>query len=76
MLLQEISQILTTIGNISVSQEEQILKTIINISTSQVTIEEQRIHEQLPQEGDLEAFSSHPCKYVEETKETWTMFDG
>jgi hypothetical protein len=67
---------LTTIGNIFASQEEKILTTIINISTSQEVIEEKRIHEHLPQEEDLEVFSSYHCKHLEENKDPWETFDG
>jgi hypothetical protein len=56
MLLQEISQILITIGNISASQEEQILIEIKNIFASQEAIEEKRIHEKLPQEEISRSF--------------------
>ena len=45
MLLQEILQILTTVGNISASQEEKILIEIKNISASQEVIEEDEFHE-------------------------------
>lgn len=44
MLLQEISQILVTVG-ISTSQEEKILTTIKNISTLREVIKGEEFHE-------------------------------
>jgi hypothetical protein len=38
-------------------------------------IEEQNSHEPHPQE-DIEALFDHPFQIVEETKESWTTFDG
>jgi hypothetical protein len=75
MTLQGISQILTRIGNIFASQEEQILANIKIISSSQGEREEKGIHEK-HQEEDLEDFSDHPCRFIENTKESWETING
>jgi len=49
--------------------------TTRDIYASQEAIEEQRIHEKLPQE-DPKVFLSHPCKKAKEIKEPWTTFNG
>jgi hypothetical protein len=64
MILQEISQILAAVGNISASQEEKILTTFRNIPALWEVIEDQKFHEK-HQEEDLE-----------EIKQPWKTFDG
>jgi hypothetical protein len=71
MLLQEISQILATTGNIYASQEEKILTTFKNIPALQ-EIEDQKFHEK---QGDLEVFPDSPYESREEIKNPWTTFD-
>lgn len=70
---QELSQILAVVG-MSTSQEEQIFIVSYNLSASREVIEEKQFHEPNLQQGDLEF--DHPCHFVEETKESWTTFDG
>jgi hypothetical protein len=72
--LEELSQILPTAG-ISASQEEKILTIVKNLVAYPDIIEEQEFHEPHPQEY-LEASSNHLCQPVEETKKSWTTFDG
>jgi hypothetical protein len=64
MILQEISQILSAVGNISASQKEKILTTFRNIPALQEVIEDQKFHEK-HQEEDLE-----------EIKQPWKTYDG
>jgi hypothetical protein len=74
--LTELSQILAATGiSISASQEEQILTIVKNLSASPEVIEEEDFHELHPQE-DLEVSFDHPFQPIEETKESWTTFDG
>jgi len=67
--LEEISQILI-VAEISSSHEVQILIVAKKLFNFPEAIEEQQLHESHPHE-DL-----YSCKLVEETKESWTTFDG
>jgi hypothetical protein len=51
MLLQEISQILSTVGNISASQKEKIMTTFRNIPALQEVIEDTKFHEKHHEEN-------------------------
>jgi hypothetical protein len=44
-------------------------------SAFQKSVEEQRIHEHILQEEDLEVSSSSPCEKIKEIKESWTTSD-
>jgi hypothetical protein len=63
MLLQEISQILAPVRNISTSQEEQILTAIKNIYAFREVIQEPKIQKK------------HHREDIEGTKEPWEAFD-
>jgi len=63
MLLQEISQILAPVRNISTSQEEQILTAIKNIYAFWEVIQEPKFQEK------------HHREDIEGTKEPWKAFD-
>ena len=74
MNLEELSQILATVG-ISSSQKENILIVVKNLSTSPKDIEEPKFHEPHPRE-DIEPLCNHPFQLIEETKESWTTSYG
>jgi hypothetical protein len=69
MLLQEISQVLTNLGNIYASQEEHILTFIRNIYSSHKGIETQKFHEQ---QANLVFFPYSPWRYGKEIEYVWT----